>query len=396
MTRVLVVDDSRFMRTVIGNALSRAGYEVETAENGADSLEAVQAFEPDVVTMDVQMPVMDGIEAVERIMTTDPIPILMLSAYTDEGTDATLEALDSGAVDFLTKPDGSSSRNVAHLIEDLIETVDSLADADVSSLAVAHTASAARSVRAVRASQPSFEPSSSSGPALGSSAKLRSATPAAGKPGPDRLADPHSSRVEFDDCLADPTIVIGASTGGPKIVERLLERLPRSLEATGLVVQHMPAEFTRRFAERLDGRTAYDVREAGHDERIDPGEIVVAPGGEHLVVTANVGGSLRVRLDDGDPVNGVRPSIDVTMESVAEHVTDPICGVVLTGMGSDGAAGIEAISDAGGATIAQDEATSPVFGIPARAIQTGCVDRVAAEPDIADEIVETCTGEHRD
>ncbi|ELY70016.1 chemotaxis-specific protein-glutamate methyltransferase CheB [Natrinema versiforme] len=399
MTRVLVVDDSKFMRTVIGNALEAADYDVETAANGSQAVESVDAFDPDVVTMDVEMPEMGGIDAVEQIMTSNPTAILMLSVHTERGTEATLDALERGAVDFLHKPDGSDSRNVAHLTDEVVAKVDELAEADVSSIALARAAATAHATRTRGTDSPAR--GTATGNAVvggGSDTRLLSdhgtngpnATPGIGTGSePDEETTPVA--VDGERTTA-PTIVIGASTGGPKIVERLFEQLPADLEATVLVVQHMPPGFTERFADRLDSHSAYDVSEAADGDRLRPGEAAVAPGNAHLEVASNVGDALRLRLDrDGDRVHGVRPAIDVTMESAAERVSDGLCGVVLTGMGRDGAAGIEAIAAAGGHTIAQDEATSPVFGIPCQAIETGCVERVAPAGDIVGAIVDAFT-----
>ncbi|QSW98103.1 chemotaxis-specific protein-glutamate methyltransferase CheB [Haloterrigena alkaliphila] len=386
MTRVLVVDDSGFMRTVIGNALTEAGYDVETATNGSEAVEAAAAYDPDVVTMDVEMPQLDGIGAVERIMATNPSLILMLSVHTADGAEATLDALERGAVDFIHKPDGSDERNVAHLSDEVVAKVDELADANVSSIALARAAASAYATRSNRTTGQAGarRAVAGSGSDTGSGPCGPTETSPTGPGGDGDLAP-----VTFEGTYADdPTVVLGASTGGPKIVEQLFERLPVGLDAKILVVQHMPAGFTDRFATRLDARSEYDVREAADGESIRSGEVAVAPGDAHLEVTSNVNGRLRVRLDDGDRLHGVRPAIDVTMESAADRVSDPLCGVVLTGMGRDGAAGIEAISAAGGHTIAQDEATSPVFGIPCQAIQTGCVDDVAPAGDIAQTIVD--------
>jgi two-component system chemotaxis response regulator CheB len=186
-----------------------------------------------------------------------------------------------------------------------------------------------------------------------------------------------------------PTIVIGASTGGPKILEGLLRALPGSLSPKILVVQHMPASFTNRLAARLDSFLPFDVTEASDGQRVRDGEVVVAKGGTHLRVASNVAGNLRLELSDDAPIHGVKPAIDVTMQTAAETVSDPLLGVTLTGMGKDGAAGIQAIKEAGGTTIAQDEATSPVFGMPQKAIETGCVDHVRAADDIPETICET-------
>ncbi|ELZ00494.1 chemotaxis protein CheB [Natrialba asiatica] len=425
MTRVLVVDDSRFMRTVIGNALTEAGYEVETATNGVEAVETVTSFDPAVVTMDVEMPELGGIEAVERIMADNPTLILMLSAYTSEGTDATLDALERGAIDFLHKPDGSGSRNIGHLADDVVAKVDELAAADVSSLALARAAASAHATSTHVADAPSRSATpagTTASTSVSSATSSVNSSPAGPEtPSPPATATPVTDRARADtdefSATDAPVIVIGASTGGPKIVERLFARLPLALEATVVVVQHMPPEFTDRFAARLDAHSEYAVREATDGARIGPGEAVVAAGGYHLQVvdserelgpdpahdldldpgpeTSGAGQthsqSLRVALDDGERRHGLRPAIDVSMETAAEQVTGPLCGVVLTGMGSDGAAGIEAIQGAGGYTIAQNEATSPVFGIPCQAIETGCVDTVVPDTEVVPTILETFT-----
>jgi len=194
--------------------------------------------------------------------------------------------------------------------------------------------------------------------------------------------------TETVEYVENPTVVIGSSTGGPTVVEQVLSDLPPAADLRVLVVQHMPDGFTGRFAERLDGRSEYDVREASDRARIRGGEALVAAGDYHMEVTGYRDGQITVGLTDDDPVNNVRPSVDVTMETAAATVEGPIVGVILTGMGGDGAAGIRAISEAGGYTLAQDEATSAVFGMPRRAIETGCVDGVAPLEDVAPAILD--------
>jgi len=405
MTRVLVVDDSRFMRTVIGNALGDAGYEVETAANGSEAVELAGTFDPDVITMDVEMPGMDGIDAVGRIMTTNPAPILMLSVHTERGAEATLDALERGAADFLHKPDGSGSRTIIQLSDEVVSKVDDLAEANISTVALARATATAHATRSRVAGNPGPGQGTTTGNAVADgsadvqlNADHRTVGPDT-HPGIESPPEADNGTVSLpDERTTAPTIVLGASTGGPKIVERLFEQLPADLEAKVLVVQHMPPGFTERFADRLDAHSAYDVFEASDGEWLEAGEVAVAPGDSHLEVATDVSGCLRLQLSDGERVHGVRPSIDVTMESAATEVSGGLCGIVLTGMGFDGAAGIEAIKAADGYTIAQDEATSPVFGIPCQAIKTGCVDTVAPADGIVDAIVDAFTtdGENDD
>ncbi|MFW5924146.1 MAG: chemotaxis-specific protein-glutamate methyltransferase CheB [archaeon] len=373
MTSVLVVDDSQFMRTVIGNLLSDHGYEVYSASDGEGAVEAVEKHDPDIVTMDVVMPGMDGIEAVDRIMKRRPTPILMLSAHTKEGADATFEALSKGAVDFLAKPGGEVSVDIASLEDRLVETVEAVADADLTSTARERTAETAASVAGTAGTDP------------------QAGTGRAETESPVTPPEPTTSdqSIPADRSFVDrPTVVIGASTGGPKIVERVLAGLPLDLDARVLVVQHMPGSFTDRLAARLDSVLEYDVSEASDGDRVEGGEVLVAKGGYHLEIAHYVNGRVRVRLTENERVHGVRPAIDVTMRTAADRIDDPLVGVVCTGMGKDGAAGIEAIEAAGGHTIAQDRATSPVFGIPRQAIATDAVHDVLPADEIADGILD--------
>lgn len=368
MTRVLVVDDSRFVRSIVGDALEDAGYVVETVADGDEAVETVASFDPDVVTMDLEMPGTDGTEAVDRIMSTNPTSILLVSAHAENRPEASLDALERGAVDVLQKPDGSDSGSISQFVESFVEKVTEIANANVSTLALAQATAVAHRTRS----------------------KRRGRAVPAGVQEADAGPDP----IDVDEpCLDDPTIVVGASTGGPRVVERLVERLPPSLGAKLLIVQHMPEAFTDRFAARLDAISDYDVREANDGDLIGAGDALVAPGGRHMEVDSAVGGTVRVRLSSDDRINGVRPSIDVTMRTAAERVSDPLCGVVLTGMGRDGARGIEAIKEAGGRTFAQDERSSPVFGIPRQAIETGAVDEVVPADRLADRLVDAFSTE---
>jgi len=349
--RAVVADDSHFMRSVISDILEEGGIDVAAmAKDGREAVDAVVEHEPDVVTMDVEMPEMNGIEATERIMAKRPTPVLMLSAHTDENADVTFEALDKGAVDFFRKPGGEVSMEMSRLKDQLVDIVSSVAQVDVRQ-------------RGARSTPPSTGVT----------------TTAAG--------------TESGAYAADPTLVIGSSTGGPKMVEQVLSDLPRDADFRVLVVQHMPEGFTGRFAERIDARSDYDVSEATDGARLGGGEALVAAGDRHMEVKNYRNGRLRVKLTQDPPENSVRPAVDVTMRTAAAVIDDPLVGVILTGMGGDGATGIEQMKAAGARTLAQDEATSAVYGMPKRAVETGCVDSVLPIDDIASGILETITTE---
>jgi two-component system chemotaxis response regulator CheB len=349
MTRAVIADDSHFMRSVISDILDDGGIEVVAqARNGREAVEAVREHSPDVVTMDVEMPEVNGIEAVERIMADQPTPVLMLSAHTDENADVTFEALDKGAVDFFTKPGGEVSMEMSRLEDQLVDMVSSVAEAGV-------------------------------GGRAGSEATTESRTEESSERTADRSDDRYSET---------PTLLIGSSTGGPKMVEQVLSQLPLDADFRVLIVQHMPEGFTGRFADRIDSRSDYDVSEASDGDRIGGGEVLVAPGDSHMVVSNYRAGRLRVKLTDDPPVNSVRPAVDMTMSSAAEVIDDPLVGVILTGMGEDGAAGIKSVKAVDGVTIAQDEETSAVFGMPKRAIETGYVDDVLPIGEVPDGILD--------
>ena len=349
--RVVVVDDSPFMRGLIGDLLSDAGVAVVgEAGDGEEALSVVAETRPDVVTMDVEMPGMGGLEAVERLMEETPTPVLMLSAHTDEGAEVTFEALDRGAVDFFAKPGGEVSTGVSRESDRLVEAVRSVAGADLDA-----------------ATRERDDPS-----AAASRSSESGGDPGAG-----------ADAADVDGPL---TVVIAASTGGPNAVERVLSALPMA-DCRVVVVQHMPEAFTSRFADRLDAASAYDVREASDGARIGAGEVLVARGGSHTLIDSYRSGRLRVKLDEDDDSHTVTPAADVTMRSAAEVIDDPLVGVVLTGMGSDAAEGIRAMADAGARTLAQSEDTCVIYGMPKRAVETGGVDAVYDLDDVAGAIV---------
>lgn len=339
---VLVVDDSAFMRRVIADMVDSAAPEfrvVGTARDGADALRQIHTLEPDIVTLDIEMPVLDGIAALERIMATAPRPIVMLSAAGGGDTaDLTIKALELGAVDFVRKPSGPVSLDLNTVRERLLSALRAAAMVNPRSVAL-----------------------------------LSSSTGTVGAP-PDG-----------DGVGADWVVVIAASTGGPRALAEIIPGIPRDLGAAVLVVQHMPGGFTRSLAHCLDLTSALRVREATSDEMIVRDRVYVAPGGYHMRVTREAGRAA-IALDSGAPIWGVRPAADPLFRSAAEVFGRRSVGVVLTGMGRDGAQGLRAIRDAGGQAVVQDQMTLIVFGMPQAALSVAGADRVVPLPEVATAI----------
>ena len=343
--RVLVVDDSALMRKLITQILQSApDFEVVgAARDGLDALEKARLLRPDVITLDVEMPNMDGLAFLDALMPALPIPVVMLSSLTTAGAEITLACLQRGAVDFAAKPSGSVSLNLA----------------DIASEIVAKTRAAASArVRTPRAAPPLSLPSS----------PTPKAAPPRSAPGND----------------FGSLVVIAASTGGPAALQEMLPRLPAGADAAWLLVQHLPPNFTPSFAKRLDLACQIRVREAREGDRLERGTLLVAPGGFHLELDA----AGLVRLNQEPTLWGVRPAADVAMRSAAARFGAKTVGVVLTGMGRDGASGVRAIHAVGGACFAQDEATSVIYGMPREAAATGVPLRVAPLPDMANALTE--------
>jgi len=351
MIKVLVVDDSAFMRVLVSDMLNAdPGMEVVgVAKDGREGVERVKVLSPDVITMDVEMPKMNGIEAVEHIMAEKPTPVVMLSSLTKKNADVTLDALAKGAFDFVTKPSGTLSLDIERVKEELIAKIKS---------AYAYAGKSGTGMRRLQ------------------SAKKHKA--------PARDYAIYTRAPVEKGRISKKVVVIGSSTGGPKSLDEIFSTLPSGVPAGMLVVQHMPPYFTKSLAERLDRDSPVHVSEGEEGNMITNGSALVVPGDYHM--TVNSGG---VHLNKEPPVNAIRPSVDVTMQSVAKIYGSNTVGVLLTGMGRDGAEGMKAIKEWGGKTIACDEKTSIIFGMPQEAIKLGCVDKVVPLYEIADEIMKT-------
>jgi two-component system chemotaxis response regulator CheB len=345
---VLVVDDSAFMRRVITDILSQTEEfrVIGTARDGNDALRKVHQLEPDLVTMDVEMPGLDGLAALGYIMSETPRPVVMLSAYTVEGGEATMRALDYGAVDFVPKPGGTISLNLESVAGRLLEALRAASTANLSAIPV-------RVVRRPPRERSVLEPPPAE-------------TAAAPAPAPPRRK---RRATEPEGPASEVAVCIAASTGGPRALAELLPRLRVPLGAAVLIVQHMPAHFTRTFAERLDAMEGLPVSEAVDGEPVRRNHVYLAPGDFHMRIARGGDGVPRVALDQGPSLWGVRPAADPLFRSVAEVYGARSVAVVLTGMGRDGAEGVREIVGAGGAGIAQDRATSVIYGMPQAAAE---------------------------
>ena len=333
-TRVLIVDDSTFMRKVLEEII-RTDPKLEVVGQAKDGREAVimaQSLQPDVMTMDINMPRMDGLEATQQIMTQNPRPILIVSSESRQGAASTLRALELGAIDFVTKPSSGIDLDMKNVRDELLGKLKMAAKVRVVRTAALHDRSAA--------------------------VDLRSQMP------PGKEVPNSETRI--------PLVVIAASTGGPATLMRLMPRFPKDFPAAIVLVQHMPATFTSQLSLQLTEVASIRVKEAEANEALHPGTLYVCPGSHHLRISMTG----RIKLDDGPRIAGYRPCADVAFESAAAYGGANVVGVVLTGMGNDGARGVQALKASRGFVLAQDEATSVIFGMPAEAIRTGAVDHV--------------------
>jgi two-component system chemotaxis response regulator CheB len=335
--RVLVVDDSAFMRYTISKRLSETyGLSVAgIAHDGDEALALIPTLDPDVITLDVEMPNTDGLTTLRQIMTRFPRPVVMLSSLTKEGANETVQALTLGAVDFIAKPD--TKANIDAIMGDVIEKIQRAARARVNPMPPAHQ---------VKINQPS---------------KIKTHRPLR-----------RHERV----------VVIGSSTGGPRALNTIITRLPPDLPAAVLVVQHMPVGFTRSLAERLDGLSEIAVKEATPGDDIESGQVLLAPGGFHMTIDPQG----QISVNQNPPVHGVRPAVDVTMISASQRFGSAVVGVVLTGMGSDGTNGAVLVHSSGGHVIAEAESSCVVYGMPRGVVEAGAADEVLVLQDISSAI----------
>lgn len=352
MPKVLVVDDSALMRRLITGVLGGAGYETQIAHNGTEAVEKLMAWQPDVVTLDINMPQMDGLTALSLMMAARPTPVIMVSSLTEEGALATFESLALGAVDFIAKPGGTISLSIDEIEKQLLSKVRS----------------------ALRAR-----------PRLSRPARTE---PQPRKAAPPSLANP-PARVVPKPGHADSlnVILIGVSTGGPRTLEDVLPPLPADLPAAVVVAQHMPPNFTDAFAKRMDRLCAMRVREVNMPMPIEHGQIFIGQGGTDMVVMQRLG-RLVVAPKPETPGHPWHPSADVLVDSAMRHLPpEQLTGVLLTGMGDDGSTAMTQLKRSGGRTIAEAESTAVVFGMPQELIQKGGATLVLPSHGIARQLI---------
>ncbi|MGF6655076.1 two-component system chemotaxis response regulator CheB [Paraburkholderia youngii] len=349
--KVLCVDDSALIRSLMTEIINGQPdmTVVATAPDPLVARELIKQHNPDVLTLDVEMPRMDGLDFLEKLMRLRPMPVVMVSSLTERGNEITLRALELGAVDFVTKPKVGIRDGMLDYAEKLADKVRAAARARVRQAAPAQQAATQAATQAAHA--------------------------------------PVGSAPLFNNPLlsTEKLVIVGASTGGTEAIREVLVPLPPDAPAV-LIAQHMPPGFTKSFAQRLNGLCRITVKEAEHGERVLPGHAYIAPGHAHLLL-ARSGANYIAHLSDDPPVNRHRPSVDVLFRSAAQHAGKNAVGVILTGMGRDGAAGLLEMRKAGAYTLAQDEASCIVFGMPREAIALGAADEIASLPDMSRRVM---------
>jgi len=358
--RVLVVDDSRFFRRRVTEMLELDPQikVIDSAENGLEAVNKVARLKPDVITMDVEMPVMDGITATRKIMATSPTAILMFSSLTTDGARATLDALDAGAVDFLPKRFEEISNDREEAKRLLCERV--------------RAVGSQRKVRPGLASRPTTISGNTSIPAGNKSTTSTAVHPSAG-------AFPQKGKVKL--------VAIGTSTGGPVALQKVLTHLPKNFPVPIVLIQHMPGSFTTAFAQRLNDACAISIREAKDGDELEPGLALLAPGGQQMVIEKRAGKSV-IKITESEAGQNYKPCVDVTFTSVAKLYPNNSLAIVLTGMGADGREGAKLIKKGGSSIWAQDEASCVVYGMPAAVADAGIVDQVIPLGNIGKALVD--------
>ena len=347
--RVLVVDDSAYNREALTGMLESSSFisVVGTASDGEEAIERVVKLKPDLITLDLEMPRMDGFTFLRWLMKSMPIPVLVISSRADDKS--VIRALEFGAVDFLAKP-VHAGVGIEELKRELIEKVKIFAPVEMTK---------------VRSSVALLEEASRSKPVSR----------------PPVKQDASTSKIDV--------VAIGASTGGPPAIQAIITKLPKSFPAAIVVSQHMPPNFTRFFAERLDKLSALTVKEAQAGDVLAPGMVFISPGGSNMTFGRTEGG-VKVILQEPRPEDKYVPSVDVMMKSVASHFRNRVMGVILTGMGNDGKEGMELIKGMGGPTLAESQETAVIYGMPKEAVKAGVVDKVLPLGKMADEIAKAC------
>ena len=402
MIQILIADDSAFMRKVLTDLFkAQPDFEVVgTAINGRDAVEKVKKYHPDLLTLDVQMPVMDGLNALAVIMEIAPMPVVMLSSLTKEGTDETIRALSLGAVDFISKAGGSISR---------IDTIEEDIRAKCRAAAKANVKRSMKGARAAELAERERRAKEKAEPPRMHHVELPARhNPFGTKPATEEkkprnpfghhenpllqkrkpTLTPHAQpapNVKASGAGSGKLVAIGTSTGGPQALQSVITRLPGDLPCGVVVVQHMPPGFTKSLANRLDSLSKVSVKEAEDGDVIEPGHVYIAPGNYHMRV-ASEGSKRKIVLSQDPPVGNHRPAVNVLYDSVAP-VGKNLVAVIMTGMGCDGTEGMKKIKAQGGYSIAQDESTSVVYGMPKSVVDAGLADEVRPVTDIARAIV---------
>ncbi|MDM8533101.1 chemotaxis response regulator protein-glutamate methylesterase [Clostridiaceae bacterium HSG29] len=346
MIKVLIVDDSAFMRKLISEIVNSSDKltTVGKAKNGKEALQMIETLKPDVITMDVEMPVMNGQVALEKIMASNPLPVVMLSSVTKEGADSTMRALDAGAVDFITKPESIFKVKEEEIQNDIIDKIIIASKVNVKKNSYLEDVKKSITLKKVN--------------------EIR------------KVKKGKLSKI----------IAIGTSTGGPRALQHVIPKIPGDINAAILVVQHMPPGFTKSLSERLNNISELEVKESEGNEELLPGVVYIAPGDKHLKIK-KTGTKFFTYLDDGNLVSGHKPSVDALFNSINENGIKNAIGVIMTGMGKDGAKEMKTLRDNENYTIAQDEESCVVFGMPKSAIGIGAVSEVVELDKIASSII---------